>query len=430
MTGQTRWSKRTSWADGQPISALMSLALTRTDLISLAAGFVDQVTLPAQATRTALDALYADQADVRAALQYGTTAGDPTLRQLLLERQLGQDGAGGIHPNISTDRIVCTAGSNQLLHLVSECLLNPGDLVLCAAPTYLVYLGTLANLGAQSMGVPTDEQGMIPAGLEETLVHLDRSGRLSRVKVIYLVSYSDNPAGVTMPRQRRQEIVQIAKRWSARGRIHIIEDTAYRELHYDGEEIPSLWSFDEDGDTVILAGSFSKSFSPGIRVGWGILPRHLVKPVCNLKGNIDFGSPNFSQRLITKVLQLGLFDSHIKMLRVQYRNKLDTMLVALKDQLGTHTEVQWLEPSGGLYVWLTLPQSLDAGPGGRLLEEVMNQGMLYVPGQYCYPPDGVPVCKNTIRLSFGVQENDGIRRGVQALGRALQRVESESEIGG
>jgi len=129
------------------------------------------------------------------------------------------------------------------------------------------------------------------------------------------------------------DAIEIAKRWSHHHKIHVIADEAYRELRYAGEDEPSALHLDPDGDTVTVAGTFSKSYSPGIRVGWGILPPDLVEPVNNQKGNIDFGSPNFSQHLMHKVLESGLFDEHVRRIRASYRNKLQTMLAAADEFL-------------------------------------------------------------------------------------------------
>lgn len=416
-----RLSQRSELANGQPISDLMSLALNRPDVISLAAGFVDQATLPAESTKAALDALYGDPTAMRAALQYGTTPGYPPLREMLLDDLRKVDGLAESQ-SVQMERIVCTTGSNQLLHLVSESLIDPGDIVLCAAPTYLVYLGTLANVGARTIGVETDQQGIVPDQLEAEIRRIEKAGELERIKVIYVVTYFDNPGGVTMSADRRRRIVEIAKRWSKRHSIHIIEDAAYRELRYAGQDVPSMHSFDEDGTTVILAGTFSKSYSPGIRVGWGILPEHLVEAVCQLKGNIDFGSPNFSQQLMAKVLELGLYESHIDEVRRGYRPKLAALLQAIESDIAPIDGSNWVAPLGGLYVWLRLPEQLDAGPRGRLFNVAMEEGMFYVPGEYCYPIDGIPAKRNTMRLSFGVQSADGIRRGIESLKRAMTKV--------
>jgi 2-aminoadipate transaminase len=317
------------------------------------------------------------------------------------------------------EQTVVTAGSNQLLHLVCESLLDPGDIVLCSAPTYFVFLGTLANIGARSVGVATDEQGMIPESLDDQLTRLKACGDLARVKLIYVVTYSDNPAGITMPADRRARIVELAKRWSRSTTIHVLADAAYRELRYWGDDVPGLRSFDEEGDTVIATETLSKSYSPGIRVGWGFLPKHLVEPVCNQKGNIDFGSPNFNQHLMAKVFDLGLFDAHVERIRESYRIKLEAMLDAAETLLGPIPGVTWIRPAGGLYVWLQLPSRLNAGPAGPLFDLAVEQGVLYVPGEYCFPGEGESVRKNTLRLSFGVQPCDKIRAGMAALAHAI-----------
>jgi 2-aminoadipate transaminase len=409
-------SRRASTAAGQPISQLMSRALENPDLISLAAGFVDGATLPQDAVQQAIAALFEDTRSGSAALQYGSTPGFHALREILRQRMLQADGQ---HEGVALDQIVITAGSNQLLHLVSESLLEPGDIVLCASPTYLVYLGLLAGLEARAVGVASDAQGMIPEALDEQFRQIDSAGNLGRVKAIYLVPYFDNPAGATMPLDRRVAVVETAKRWSRLAPIHVISDEAYRELRYGGDDIPSPRVCDDSGDTVIVAGTFSKSFSPGIRVGWGVLPRHLVQPVCDLKGNVDFGSPNFNQHLMAKVLEQNLYEPHLARLRESYRSKLTAMLDAANEFLTPLEGVRWYCPSGGLYVWLQLPEQIDAGLDGRLFQMSIREGVLYVPGEYCYPAEGQPLRRNMIRLSFGVQSCEKIREGVEKLARAI-----------
>ncbi len=410
-------SHRAAWADGQPISRLMAQALANPQLISLAAGFVDQQTLPTGPTEQAFAALWEETAAARAALQYGTTPGYEPLREMLLEQLELPLGC----PSPSIEQVVVTAGSNQLLHLVCESLLDPGDIVICAAPTYLVFLGTLSNLGARSIGVATDDQGIIPEALESLLAELQRRGELERVKAIYLVPYFDNPQGVTMPLERRAAVVESAARWSKRHAIHVIEDAAYRLLRYEGEDVPSTWTVDETHERVIVAGTFSKTFAPGIRVGWGILPAHLVDPVCQQKGNIDFGSPNFGQHLMAKVMELGLFEPHVAFIRAEYEKKRQCMLAAIERELAPIDGVRWVRPEGGLYVWVELPESLPAGPGTPLEQAAIDEGVLYVPGQYCFPEGGEPTRAHTMRLSFGVPTCENIERGIAALARAIRR---------
>jgi 2-aminoadipate transaminase len=415
-------SHRAHWAAGQPISYLMHQALAHPELISLAAGFVDPQTLPIEPTQEALQVLLSDPRRAGAALQYGTTQGHRPLREQVLDRLLEADGRPQAEARLTIDQVVVTAGSNELLHVLADTLFDPGDIVLCAAPTYFVFLGMAANLGVRTLGVEMDDEGLIPDAVEEQLLRLKLSGELPRVKALYVVSCFDNPSSVTLSLERRCELVELAKRWSDLHKIYIIEDAAYRELRYAGHDLPSLRAFDEKGDTVIVTETFSKSYSPGIRVGWGVLPTELVTPVLDQKGNIDFGSPNFSQHLMSTVLELGLFDDHVQRLREAYRVKLQAMLDAADEYFGPLPGVRWLRPNGGLYVWMQLPEEIDAGPQGKLIAAATQEGVLYVPGQYCYPSEGVPTRRNMMRLSFGVESPENIREGMKALARAVRKV--------
>ena len=416
-------SQRATWAPGEPIATvLMAKTISQPDLISLAAGFVDSETLPIETTRLAAEAVLSDPQKARTSLQYGSTIGYLPLRQAVLERTLQADGRTARELNLSAEQVVIMPGSNQLLFLLGDVLMDPGDIVICSAPSYFVYLGTLANLGVRAVGVETDDQGIIPEAVEAELRRRKAAGQLQRVKAIYVTSYSDNPSGITLPVGRRAELVELAKRWSRESKIYIIEDVAYRELRYYGDDLPSLRSFDPEGDTVVQAGTFSKSYSPGIRVGWGILPPTLLKPVLAEKGNMDFGSPNFNQLLMSAVLELNLFDQHVRLVRDKYREKLDAVLQAADEFLAPLTGLHWVRPTGGLYVWLQLPEEIDAGLSGPLFDKAVDQGVLYVPGEYCYPAEGVPVRKNTIRLSFGIQCRSGLRRGIESLARAIKSV--------
>lgn len=426
MPKQSRLSQRALRAAGQPVSYLMQQALTRPELISLAAGFVDQTTLPVDAVRQAVDYVMSDPARGRSALQYGTTQGDFQLREMLLDRLAAADGVDFGGRGLTVDRVVATAGSNELLFLIGETILDPGDIVLCAAPTYFVFLGALKNLGARSYGVAIDDEGMIPEALEDALTQLDAAGELARVKAIYVTSYYDNPSSITLTAARRAALVEIAKRFSRHGSIYVIDDAVYRELRYFGDDIPSLLAVDEESDTVIHTSSFSKSFSPGVRVGWGMLPAELIEPVCNQKGNIDFGSPNLSQRIMAAALQLGLFDRHVERLRESYRPKLTAMLEALDEHLGDVPGVGWSEATGGLYVWLEVG-GVDTGPGGPLFQQALDEGVLYVPGIHCFPVEGESPRTDMIRLSFGVQPPDRIRLGIAELAAAIRDVKNTND---
>ena len=417
-------SQRARWAGGEPIAnLLMSQTLANPDLVSLAAGFVDYETLPVEPTRKALDRLWSDPRLCRAALQYGTTIGYPPLRDAILQRMLTADGCTAHQVGVSVEQVVITAGSNQMLYLLCDTLFDPGDVMICGAPSYFVLLGTLANLGVSAVGVRTDEFGLVPEAVTDQLERMKRSGDAGRVKAIYVTTDFDNPGGVTVPGDRREALLEIARRWNRdNNRIVIIEDTAYRELRYHGRDIASMRSLDADGGTVIVAGSFSKSFSPGIRVGWGILPRWLVKPVLSQKGNFDFGSPNLNQMLMANVLEMDLFDPHLAQLRANYRRKIDAVLESAEEFLRPLGDIDWVQPDGGLYVWLRLPETVDTGISGPLFSRAVEAGVSYVPGECCYPAEGMEARKNMLRLSFGIQSCESIRKGMESLGRAIRQV--------
>jgi len=418
-----RFSRRWHWASTQKISFLMQQGVENPDVISLAAGLVDQDSLPIQTTRTAVEYLLSDEQRARTALQYGTTPGAESLRQPLLEHLARLEDRTVEQLGIDTDRLVLTTGSQQLLSLVGEILLDPDDICLVAAPTYFVYLGTLNGLGARMISVATDDDGMCPQALEAEFERLETAGKLDRVKLVYLVSYYENPSGTSLSAERRAQMVEIVRRWSNKQRIYILEDAAYRELHYDGPALPSLWGIDEAHEAVILAQTFSKSYSPGLRVGYGVLPRELVSPICDRKGNEDFGSANFNQQLLGAVLNQGLYEPHVETVRSSYRCKRDAMLSAAERHFSNIPGVSWVRPHGGLYVWMTLPESIDTGFDSRLFGQAVGvHKVMYVPGELFYAGDVTPRPNHQMRLSYGVQTPDGIDEGMHRLADAVRAV--------
>lgn len=422
---QARFSQWRWWASEQAISFLMQQAVENRDVISLAAGLVDEASLPVEATRAAAEHLLAEDDRARQALQYGTTAGAERLRGMLMKHLASLESCTASELGIELDQLVLTTGSQQLLSLAGEVLLDPGDICLLAAPTYFVFIGVLDGLGARAVPIATDANGMQMDALEAELALLESHGELERVKLIYLVSYYENPSGISLSADRREAVVDIAQRWSKQNRIFILEDTAYRQLHYDGRRLPSVWSYDADNETVILADTFSKSFAPGLRVGYGVCPKELVAPICDRKGNEDFGSANFNQHLIATVMELGLYDDHVRRLCESYRAKRDCMLRAAETYFSDIPGVSWVHPHGGLYVWMTLPDSVDTGFQSRLFQRATQaERVMYVPGELFYvgSPDELP--RNHMRLSFGVQSLEGIDLGMKRLAGAVRAVVS------
>jgi 2-aminoadipate transaminase len=426
-----RLSRRWHWATGQAISFLMQQAVENPNVISLAAGLVDPSTLPVDETRDVIQSVLGDVSLAQAALQYGTTQGSERMRKQAaalfnrLESLSPDSPLATSHSPLAIDasQIILTTGSQQLLSLVGEVLLDPGDICFVAAPTYFVFLSVLQGLGARTIPIPADEHGMRMDLLEQELERLQAAGELPRVKLIYAVSYYENPSGISLSEERRRELVEIAERWSKDQRIFVLEDAAYRELRYDGPDRRSVWSYDEAKETVILAQTFSKSFSPGLRVGFGIVPKTLVKPVCDRKGNEDFGSSHFSQRLVSAVLESGRYDSHVEQVRSSYREKRDRMLSATEKHFSDLPEVTWVRPEGGLYVWMSLPTRIETGFDSPLFKQATKvDGVMYVPGELSYGGLAPSRKRNQMRLSFGVESPDRIEEGMRRLAAAVRAV--------
>ncbi len=417
-----RFSRKRNWASDQAIGFLMEQSVGNSNVISLAAGLVDQQSLPVEETRNALNELLSDDCLARKMLQYGTTAGYEMLRDQILVLLANLEGCAVDQLGIGRDQVVVTTGSQQFLSLVGEVLLDPGDICLVAAPTYFVFLSVLAGLGATAITIETDSDGMRTDALETQLQQLETDGLLDRVKLIYAVSYYENPSGISLSEERRPELVEIARRWSKTNRILILEDAAYRELRYDGPQLPSVWSFDADCESVILTQTFSKSFSPGLRVGYGIVPRDLIDPIFDRKSNDDFGSANFNQHLIASVMQSGLYESHVEFVRDSYRKKRDCMLQAADRYFTGLDGVTWVHPHGGLYVWMSLPETIETGFSSELFKTAtQTEQVMYVPGELFYTDDSCRL-RNQMRLSFGVQTLEGINEGMKRLANAVASI--------
>jgi 2-aminoadipate transaminase len=422
-------SQKSLQTGDQPISYFMKEAVENPNLISLAAGLVDADSLPAdEIAEVAADILRRPQTG-QAALQYGTTQGHAPLREKLLARTVALDGTIATALSLSPDDVVITTGSQQLLYLIGEMLFDPGDIVITEAPSYFVYQGTLNSLGARTLSVPVDDEGMDTDALADLLARLDRTGELARLRLIYVCDYFQNPSGLTLSWPRRQHLMHLVRRYSRQHRILVLEDAAYRELRYEGDDVASIKSLDDANEHVVLAMTFSKACSPGLKTGYGILPRDLVEPLLRLKGNHDFGSNNFTQYLLDRLLQVGAYDRHVNELRKVYREKRHTLLDALTEEFPVGSGVFWTRSHGGLYVWLSFPRFIPSGPGSRLMNAALRDGVLYVPGEFCYVREGREKIPDwEARLSFGVATCAQIREAVRRLGSAFREVSQDAGV--
>ncbi len=414
-------SKRTT---DSPITYFIQKALENPALVSLAAGLVDEASLPTAEVARAVEEIMADPAAGQAALQYGSTQGLDSLRERVLDLVCTADGVRPADIGLSVQDVILTTGSQQLLYLLGEALFDPGDIVITEAPSYFVYHSLLASHGARVLTVPMDDGGMDVDALESLLGRLERAGELPRVKLIYTVDYFQNPTGLSLAADRRPKLVELARRFSKDHRIIILEDAAYRELRFSGDDIPSIKRHDPRNEFVVYTSTFSKPCAPGLKTGYAVVPRDLVDPILHLKGNHDFGSTNLSQHIIDRLIETGAYAKHVARLQSVYRETCELMLQALEREFADFTGMKWTVPAGGLYVWLTFPDHVDTGPGGTLVAAALDAGILYVPGEFGHVPvENGRVPRNEVRLSFGVASPEHIVEGVRRLRRACRGLE-------
>ncbi len=404
-----------------PISYLIAVAKANPGLISFAAGLVDPMTLPGEETLAITQKLLSDPARARDVLQYGTTVGYAPLREAIVRHLEQLEAKPAATMSIDADNIILTSGSQQALYILADVLLDPGDVVIVEAPSYFVYAGALATFGARIMAVPMDRDGMVVEELDKLLHRLESHGQLGRVKAIYCQSYFQNPTGLTLSLERRPRLVEIVRKYSKRHRILLIEDAAYRELRYEGDDLPSLKSFDLDNTLVASCYTFDKPFAAGLKTGFVVLPSDVGKKVLEQKGNHDFGSSHFCQQICYEALESGAYATHLDAVRDGYRRKRDLMLASMKTNLPEHSQVQWTHARGGLYVWLSLPLSINTSRLGGMFDDCLKAGVIYVPGEYCFHPDEQNhVPQNHMRLCYAVTPIDQIEPGVQKLAGVIK----------
>jgi DNA-binding transcriptional MocR family regulator len=403
MTGTTldpysgRYAKRTDGLAVSEIRALFSVA-NRPEVVSLAGGMPYTAALPLDAVGSMLGELVAHNGAT--VLQYCAGQGDERLRDLICD-VMAPEGIIGA----SAEDVVITVGSQQALDLVSRIFLDPGDVVLAEGPSYVGALGTFAAAEASVVHVPLDAHGLVPAALEERLAELAASGR--QAKFLYTVPNFHNPAGVTLAVERRAEIVALCERYD----VLIIEDNPYGLLGFDGQTLPALKSLAPD--RVVYLGSFSKTFASGVRVGWAYAPPAIRDKLVLLSESQVLCPPMLSQLAVSEYLSTQPWREQIKTFRELYRERRDAMLGALDALMPPGCT--WTTPEGGFYVWLTLPEGLDAKvmqPRG------IAERVAYVPGIGFYA-DGSG--QRDIRLSYCYPTPDRIREGVRRLAGVVEQ---------
>ncbi|MEU6034275.1 PLP-dependent aminotransferase family protein [Actinomadura sp. NPDC047616] len=377
------------------IRALFAVA-DRPEVVSLAGGMPYVSALPLDRVGEMIGELVArNGAQV---LQYSSAQGDPVLREQICEVMQLE----GIRAN--PDDVVVTVGAQQALDLIAKIFVDPGDVVLAEAPSYVGALGTFATYQADVVHVPLDDGGLIPSALREALERLRREGR--RVKFLYTVPTFQNPAGVTLTRARRVQILEICAEYD----VLVIEDNPYGLLGFDGEPMRALRA--DDAERVIYLGSFSKTIASGLRLGWALAPHAVRAKLVLAAESAVLCHSSLSQLAVREYLTTQPWREQIKDFRVMYRERRDAMLDALKTLMPKGCT--WTRPSGGFFVWLTVPEGLDTK---AMAPRAIAERVAYVPGTGFYSNgDG----RRHMRLSYCYPEPHRIREGVRRLAGVLE----------
>jgi 2-aminoadipate transaminase len=374
--------------------------IAQPDMISLAGGLPAPKTFPVEELREACNRVLSEHGTV--AMQYGSTEGDLGLREELV-KVMAEDGCTGLNP----DSVLVTSASQQALDLCARIFIAPGDAVLCGLPSYLGALGAFTACGAKLCGVPLDDDGLRCDLLEQRLLTLRREG--IPTKFVYVIPDFQNPAGVTMSLERRLELLTIAREFD----LLVVEDTPYRALRYTGENLPSLGSLDADGRVISLY-TFSKVFCPGLRLGWVLARPEIISQMVVAKQPLDLCTSPFTQLIAREYLRAGKLWPGVEAAREIYARKRVAMLAALEEHIDPEWGVRWTKPEGGMFVWLTLPESLDARD---LFEAALEKKVAFVIGS-AFHCDGKG--DNTLRLNFSYPEPEQIHTAVARLGEALR----------
>ncbi len=378
---------RTRSGVGEGLAAILALA-GNTEIISFAGGFPDPQTFPGERAATLMQELVSG-GDV-SALQYAPTQGLPGPLDALATRLEVLQGHGP-----AADELMVTSGAIEALELVGKSFIDPGDDVVVEGPTYLGAIMAFRSFEAKVVAVAMDEHGLQVDELEQ---RLDRG---LRPKLLYTIPDHQNPAGVSLSLERRQTLVELARHHG----FLVVEDVAYRELGFRDDPLPSLWSLAPD--VVVQAGTTSKTFFPGVRLGWAAGPSEVVAQLVAAKQNTDQCAGSLGQRLFEEYVRRGWIDEQLTQSRALYQRRCERMMSALERFMSP--SATWTKPEGGFFSWLRLPEGIDAI---GLAQRALKSGVAVVPGDPFFP-DGRG--SNNVRLSFSRVDDELIDEGIQRL---------------
>jgi len=374
----------------------------RPELISFAGGLPSPESFPVeQLKQVVVEVLDTDSAR---ALQYSETEGDKRLREILVEKYRKE----GF--NININNLIISTASQQALDLIPKIFVNPGDKVICGLPSYLGGISAFSSYGAELIGIELDDQGMRSDLLEKKMQELQGKGQ--KPKFIYVIPDFQNPTGICMPERRRLEIIEIARKYN----VLIVEDSPYREVRFSGTPQRTMYELDGTGQ-VILLGTMSKIFVPGFRLGWIVAHEDVIDKLVVAKQNTDLCTSSFVQKIAAKYFDKGFFEPNLAKTNAMYKEKRDAMVEAFHKFMPKG--VKWTEPEGGLFLFVTLPEHIDAED---LFKIAIEENVAFVPGTvfYCNGQG-----KNTLRINFSYMSKEMNIEGSRRLANAIKRMIKE-----
>ena len=331
-------------------------------------------------------------------LQYATTEGRPSLRAKIADRMNRK-----YKSHLGAENILITTGSQQNLDMAGKIFFDEGDVVLMESPTYLAAINAFKAYQPVFKEVPTDDKGMIPEELDKILAETPRA------KLIYVIPDFQNPTGICWSLERRQKFMEVVNKYN----IPVLEDNPYGELRYEGETLPSLQSMDTK-DLVMAMGTFSKTFCPGLRIGWLAAPVTLMKEFVKVKQSADLHTSAFDQAIIDRYMDEYSLDEHVAEINKLYKHRRDLLLKTMEETFTDGTT--WTRPEGGLFLWLTFPEGVSAR---KVFDKCIEKNVAGVLGEFFYPN-----IKNDrhMRINYSNMPDDRIVEGVRRMAEALKEI--------
>jgi len=389
-----KFAKRMEYIKGSAIRELLKLT-EQPEIISFAGGLPAPELFPIEEMKQV--SLRVLDTDGKAALQYSPTEGYMPLRRMISERMKK------IGVEVPPEQILITSGSQQGLDFSGKVFLDEGDTVICESPSYLGALNAFKAYLPRFVEVEMDQDGMRMDALEKALQENPNA------KFIYTIPDFQNPTGITMSLERRKKLVELAVKYN----VPVVEDNPYGELRFEGEKLPAIKHFDTTG-IVIFLGTFSKIFSPGLRVGWVAASPEIVRKYVLVKQGADLQSNSMSQREAAAFVQMFDLDGHINKIIDVYRKRRDLMIETMEKEFPK--EFKFTYPNGGLFTWVEMPEGIDAA---EVLKKALEEKVAFVPGGSFYPNGGN---ENHCRLNYSCMPEDKIVEGIKRLGKVFRNL--------